>query len=686
MAREYIPKEVSWLSFNGRVLQEAADPSVPLLNRIKFLGIYSSNLDEFFEVRVATLKRLAELEKDQIDFLDESPKKVLKEVEKIVIEQRVRFTVAYQDIIGELGKKNIHLIDEKKLREDQLDFIRDYFRKEVRPKIFPIRMRKGSPFPTIIDKSLYLAVRMYKKEAEKKYHYCFIQIPTDILPRFVQLPSHDKNQYLIFIDDIIRFGLRDIFANYDWDTFEAYEFKLNRDAELDIAEDFSETYISKINKSLKKRKQGNPVRLSYDEEMPKNILEFIKEKLELDQDDTVIPGRRYQNSKDLMKFPDIIREKGENYEQTIHRDLAGAPSVMAVIAKKDVLLHFPYQSFDYVIDLLREASIDSRVTSIKITLYRVAKNSGVINALINARKNNIDVTVILELQARFDEEANINWANRLQEEGIRVIFGVQGLKVHSKMCMITRKEKVERGKETKNYCIIGTGNFNEFTAQIYTDHFLFTSNKIIADEVAKLFEFFESPYKLGKFRHLVVSPFNLRKKIWKLIDREIANAAEGKDAWIDIKINNLADAKVVAKLYKASAAGVRIRIIGRSMFSVVAAEKNLSDNIEAISIVDKYLEHDRVYIFCNEGDPLVFISSADWLPRNFDKRIEVTCPVYDDALKDEIRSMFDISWHDNVRARILTGGLENKYRKIQGMKKIRSQVEILEYLKNLHLK
>jgi polyphosphate kinase len=483
------------------------------------------------------------------------------------------------------------------------------------------------------------------------------------------------------LDDVIRHGLVDIFSILNFDRIEAFTIKLTRDAELEIDEDLSQSLIKKVYKSLKQRKEGSPVRLIYDSQIPRAFLDLLTRRLGLTDSDTIIPGGRYHNFKDFMNFP--IRGMSQMKYTPIaflgHKDLDSQKSLLEAVKRKDILLHFPYQSFDYVIDLLREASIDPKVTSIKITLYRVARNSSVVNALINAVRNGKAVTVVLELQARFDEEANINWANRLQEEGARVIYGVPGLKVHSKLCLITIKEK---GKPF-HYALIGTGNFNEDTARIYGDHSLLTVDKRLTKEVANIFEFFESNYKLNPFKHLIVSPFQMRKKLSRLIQHEIKNAEIGREAYIILKLNNLVDPPLIKKLYEASEAGVKIRLIVRSMFSLVPGVPQLSSNIEAISIVDKFLEHSRVFVFCNGGNARYFISSADIMQRNIDHRLEVTCPIYDKSIQDELKNYLEIQWRDNVKARILNDGLTNSIKVEDSGKKIRSQLEIYDYLRKL---
>jgi polyphosphate kinase len=681
MTKEYIPKEISWLSFNQRVLQEAEDPMVPLLERIKFLGIYSNNLDEFFRVRVATLKRISNLGKKARDLIGEDPRKVLQEIQEIVLDQNEQFENTYNKILEELGKEGVFILNEKQLNEKQQAFVHEYFSTEVRPKIFPIMLGQSEQFPDLRDDEIYLAISLAKHN-QPRPRYALIQVPVKTLNRFVMLPSDDQNTYIILLDDIIRFGLKDIFYIFEFDQINAYTIKLTKDAELDIDDDVSESYIKKISRSLKQREVARPVRFVHDEEIPRGLLNFIKKKLHFTDDDAVIPGGRYHNFKDFMAFPNLNKPH-LNYESVApikHKSLQVKKGIFSLIREKDQLLHYPYHSFGYFIDLLREASIDPKVTSIKITLYRLARNSSVINALLNAMKNGKSVTAVVELQARFDEEANIYWSNILREEGARVIYGADDLKVHSKLCLITRKEK----NKTSYYACIGTGNLNEVTTRVFSDHMLVTYDKKITYEVAKVFNFFDKNYKVGTFRHLLVSPFSMRKRITRMIDNEIAATRAGKAAAILIKINNLDDRKIIDKLYEANEAGVNIRLLVRGMFSMKPFYSKEHKNIQAYSIVDKYLEHSRIFVFHNGGDELFFISSADLMHRNLDRRIEVSCPIYDKEIQKELKTFLEIQWNDNIKSRILNNKQNNKFRTAGNEKKVRSQVEIYKYLKDLH--
>jgi polyphosphate kinase len=673
MEIQFINKEISWLSFNARVLQEAANESVPLIERIKFLGICSSNLDEFYRVRVATLKRLTKLGKKAKKFIGEDPKSILKEITRIALSQHNQFDKIYRKISKGLANENIFIIDVTHLTPTEGQFVLSYFRKEVRPKLIPIMLDQAKEDLNLRDRTIYLAVCLNTSDNSTKTKYALIEIPSDVLPRFLILPTKSGKKSIIFLDDVIRLGLNDIFATLPFDKFDAYTIKVTRDAELDIDNDISESYIEKLNRSLKQRKAGDAVRFIYDKDMPQELLDFLIKKLLISKEDTLIAGSKYHNNRDFMDFPKVGGRslRYDSAPMLPHKDLNLRESMLQVIRQKDILLHFPYQSFNYIIDLLREASIDPKVTSIKLTVYRVAKNSSVMNALINAVKNGKSVTAVLELQARFDEEANIYWANRLQEEGVKVIFGVAGLKVHSKLCLISCKEN----GNIINYAMIGTGNFNEVTAKIYSDHSLFTSNRKITREVERVFDFFENPYLSSNFKHLLVSPNYMRKAILKLINKEIKNAKNGKDAFIFLKLNNLVDSQMIEKLYEASEAGVRVQLNVRGMFSLVPGIDKVSSSIEAISIVDKYLEHSRIFIFGNAGDPLYYISSADWMPRNLDRRIEVTCPIYDKSIQKELLEFI---------ARILNEKLDNQFKENLTTKSIRAQWAIYDYLKNKH--
>ena len=676
MSKAYIPKEISWLSFNARVLQEAANSDVPLLERFNFLGIYSNNLDEYFRVRVATLRRLSLFSNKAKSILGYSPKAALKTIQETVLSQNEIFEKTYSDLLDELKKRRIHFVNEEQLDESQAGFVRDYFRKEVRSRLMPLIITKENKLPNLTDDGIYFAIQLRNSETDKR-RYALLEIPSrSILPRFVRLPGKKGIRYVMFLDDVIRLGLREIFSILPFDEISAYTIKVTRDAELEIADDISESYIDKLSRSLQLRKKGSPVRFVYDREVPSEFLKILTKKLSLGTEDVIMPGNRYHNFKDFMKFI-AIEGEGLNYpklQPVRHPALHYGKSILSVIRKRDIMFYFPYHPFDHFIDLLREASIDPFVTSIDITLYRLARNSSVINALMNAARNGKSVTTVVELQARFDEEANIHWGNKLLDEGVKVIYGVPGLKVHSKLCLITRV----KGEVTQRYAAVGTGNFNEDTARVYTDHLLLTADKKITNEVLKAFNFFSANYRKDKFYHLLVSPFGLRNKLVSMIENEIKNAKAGREAWIRIKINNLTDEEIISKLYKAGDAGVEVRLIVRGMFSMAPGAKGVSENIRAIGIVDRFLEHSRFMIFCNGGDELVYITSADIMPRNLDHRIEVTCPVWDPAIRKEINDVFNIQWNDNVKARILDAELSNRMVS-NSEPPLRSQTEIHRY-------
>jgi len=676
--KDYRPKEISWISFNARVLQEANDSAVPLMQRIKFLGIYSSNLDEFFEIKVATLNRFAPLGKKAYPLIGGDPKKILAEIQDIMWTRHLEFDTCFSNIITELEKRNVFFMNENNLNEEQKRFIRIFFNETVRPKIFPVMLGKNIVLPPLRDRSVYLMVKL-SNSIEKKDQYSLIEVPSGLIPRFIVLPRDGEKKCVIFLDDVIRFGLSDIFSPFGYDKFEAYDIKMTRDAELDLGDDLGESLLNKVSKSLKKRHSGAPVRISYDSTVPEEMLSYFLKKMNLKRNETFVPGGRYHNFKDFMRFPNILPSEDSDIrrEPIIHRELLSESSIISVIRKRDVMLHFPYNSFNMIIDLLREASMDTNVSEIKITLYRVAKDSSIANALINASKNGKKVTVLMEIQARFDEDNNIYWANLMKEEGVKVILGIAGLKVHSKLCMITRREN----NAFKNYCIIGTGNFNEETARQYTDHYLLTSDKRITSEISELFNFFVMNFRHHSYRNLLVAPFNMRDEFKRLIKNEIRNAESGVDAEIFIKVNNLVDREMIKYIRRAAESGVRVRLLIRGMFSLVLNSSTV--NIEARGLIDRYLEHSRVYFFANGGNELCYISSADLMSRNLDNRIEVAVPIYDSSIRNELREILEISWKDNVKSRILDESLSNKYYR-GGEVITRSQDEIYGYLKEKH--
>lgn len=678
---EFINRDLSWLLFNARVLQEAQDPSVPLLERLRFLGIFSNNRDEFFRVRIATIRRMLELGKKAKEIVGEDPKALLDKIQGIVIRQQEKFDLIYKNIRKELQDENICIVDEKALSSDQGLFVRRFFHEQVYPFLVPIMIDSLPKFPYLKDKTIYLAVQLTGLKKKLKSKYALIEIPTDIVSRFLLLPITSDRRYIILLDDVIRYCLNDVFSIFPNYKIEAFAIKLTRDAELDIDSDVSKSLMEKISRSVKQRKIGQPVRLVYDETLPKPLLNFILKKMKFKFEEYLVPGGRYHNFMDFINFPKVGRKEliYPVLRPIDHPLLMGEASLFKVINKKDILLYYPFHSFHHCIDILRESSIDPNVISIKITLYRVAKNSSIVNALINALKNGKRVTVVVEIQARFDEESNIYYANKLQEEGAEVIFGVPGLKVHSKLFLITRKE----GKKIVNYAQIGTGNFNEKTAKVYGDHSLLTVDKRITSEIETLFKFYKNNFKTGHYKHLIVSPFNTRKKFIAYIKKEIDQAKKGKEAWIILKMNSLVDHEMISWLYQASNAGVKIDLIVRGICSLVPGIKGVSENIRAISIVDQYLEHSRVYIFCNGGLNKYYLSSGDWMFRNLDNRSEVSVPIYDSGLQAELWNYISLQLKDNMKARLLNTKQDNLYvPKLATAGPFRSQLKIAQWIKN----
>lgn len=686
---KYINREISWLKFNARVLQEAADTSVPLLERLRFAGIFSNNLDEFFKVRYATVKRVAmnDYPKDEINT---DAKELLEEITKEVIKLQNESLQIISSITKELETEQIFIVNEKTLLPEHQQFVNNYFLTKVRPALFTIILNDLEAFPELKDDVAYLAVKMIFEEGEKKSgiekffspraykektQYALIELPST-LDRFVELPKIGEKHYIIMIDDVIRFCIHRIFNIFTYESISAHMIKITRDAELDIDDDLSKSFVEKISSSVEGRRRGEPVRFVYDKEIDEDTLSFLFEKMQIVDTDSIIPGGRYHNRRDYMNFPSMGRHDltYTPIQPLAVQGLTSEGSLLKKIAEKDYLQFTPYHTFSNIIWFLREAALDPKVKSVKITIYRLAKNSQVVNSLINAVKNGKKVTVQIELQARFDEESNIKYAEQLKAEGVKLIFGVPGLKVHSKICVIEREE----GKELKRYGFISTGNFNESTARIYTDYTLFTANEEILKDVNKIFNFFETNYIIQRYKHLIVSPHYTKKTLAKLIDKEISNAQAGKKAYIKLKMNSITNYKLIDKLYEASRAGVKIQMIVRGICCLIPGVENMSENIEVISIVDKFLEHPRLFIFGNNGKPKVFISSADWMTRNISHRVEVGCPIYDENIKKELIDTFEIGWADNVKARIISEKQDNAYRKNQS-KKVRSQLAVYEY-------
>ena len=681
--KHLIQRDISWLSFNARVLQEANDPTVPLKERIKFLGIFSNNTDEFFRVRVATLKRMiefAEKRKKLNMYMEEDPQKILDQIQITVLQQQNEFNRIWNGIQKELKKEKIAILTEKDLNKTQQNFVRKFFDEQVRSNIIPLMIESLPQLPYLRDKSIFLGVVMRKKNSAYQQKYALIEIPTKAVGRFILLPKMKDEQNIILLEDVIRFNLPVIFSYFGYDIFEAHVFKVTKDAEIDLDNDISTSFAEKIEKGIKNRRKGKPVRFVYDKEMDPGLLEFLIRKLNLNRKSNIIPGGRIHNFRHFMDFPDILADKSTRRPSFIPKSLQTALRVTDVILKQDVLLHFPYHAFDPIIDLLREAAMDPDVISIKITAYRLASNSKIINALINAARNGKQVVVMLELKARFDEEANLEWKNILEEEGVKVLLGIPKTKIHAKLCVISKKS----GTRSRQYGFVSTGNLNEKTANVYGDHCLLTSNRNVMNDINKIFRYLEN-WKTGSLilkscKTLMVCPTNMRNELYKLIETEIKNAKMGKPAGIILKVNSLSDASLIDKLYAAGAAGVKIEMIVRGIFCAEIDMKKFKQPIKAISIVDEYLEHSRVMIFHNGGNEKVYISSADWMVRNLNHRVEAAVPITDPVLKKEIIDIIHIQLKDNVKARVLNSELSNNYVPFTGKKKIRSQIETYHYL------
>lgn len=676
----YIEKELSWLSFNERVLQEAADKTVPLIERIRFLGIFSNNLDEFYKVRFADVKRRILINQERGG--SDNSKRLLSKMQAKALKLNEQFDELYSELIREMARRRIFLVNEHQLDEAQERWITKYFRKEVMPHITPLLMKDEIDVLQFLkDEYAYIAVELRKEDHSQ---YALIEIPTDHLPRFVMVPEQKgkRRKTIILLDNIIRYCLDELFKGFfDYDELAGYAMKMTRDAEYDLRNEIEYSLLEQMSAGVNQRLTAMPVRFVYEREMPQEMLDFLCSKLRISNYDNLIPGGRYHNFKDFIAFPNVGREYLENKPMPPMKcaDFEGYANSFEAIKAKDILLYYPYHTFDHIGELVRQASFDPKVLSIKINIYRVAKDSRLMNSLIDAVHNGKNVTVVVELQARFDEEANIEWSKVLTEAGVHVIFGAPGLKIHSKLLMISRRE----GDDIIRYAHIGTGNFHEKTARIYTDFSLLTADQEITNEVRNVFGYIENPYRPVKFNHLMVSPRNSRTQIYRLIDNEIANAKVGKKAGLTIKVNNLVDKGIVTRLYAASNAGVKINMIIRGMCALVPGIEGVSENIRIISIVDRFLEHPRVVITHNDGDPQVYISSADWMTRNIDHRIEVAAPVRDPRLKQRIIDITNIHFTDTVKARLIDKEMSNSYVPRGNRKKVRSQVAIYDYLKNI---
>ncbi|MDZ4668500.1 MAG: polyphosphate kinase 1 [bacterium] len=679
-------REISWLHFNERVLQEAESMHTPFMERIKFLAIFSSNLDEFFRVRVAQIRRLQKINgKKPISEYQSSPDEILSEIQRTVMVLQDKFTAIFEDqIIPKLNSHKIFIVEENQVTEDELGIIKQYFVNQVINHLFPVVIDNLRHIPHMRDRSIYLAVRMRGSVSGQDPKHAIIEVPSGIINRFFTLPQNESGQHIILLENIIKINLKRIFSIFDFEEFESYIIKLTRDAEYEITHDendYSVNLLDKIQKSLKQRSRGLPTRFVYDESMPKDMLEFLIKKLDL-KNVNLIPGGRYHNFKDFMDFPKV--GPNEAYYpalvQVAVKEFEQEKSMFSAISKKDILLHQPYQSFDYLIRLLREAAIDPKVTTVLITLYRVAKHSNVVNALINAVKNGKKVVVLMELQARFDEESNIYWTNKLQEAGALVQFGKAGQKVHSKLCLIYRKED----NKVVKYAHLSTGNYNGVTARIYSDFSLFTKDARITDEIDALTDILFVDLKRSGFKHILVAPDFMKKQFIALIEQETMNAKLGKPAYIKAKMNSLVDTDIIKKLYEASNAGVKIQLIIRGICCLVAGIPNSSENIEVISIIDRFLEHSRVFIFCNNQKEKIYLSSADWMSRNLMNRIECAFPVYDLGNQKILNDIFELQWNDHLKARIVDGINDIEFKSKGDNPLDRSSQQLsLEYIKKI---
>ncbi|MHB9054580.1 MAG: RNA degradosome polyphosphate kinase [Paludibacteraceae bacterium] len=669
----FINREISWLYFNDRVLQESGNPKVPLIERLKFLGIFSNNLDEFFRVRVATLQRMSEMRISTIQYKDK-PEVILKKISKMTSSLQTLMEDNFQQIKEQLKAEKIFLVDETELSDDQKAFVIDYYDKYLEDAITPIMLSgSGKTFPEMQDARIYFFVKLKNsfKPADKKY--ALIELPGSEYSRFLVLPEVNGNKYVIFLDDVIRLSLPQLFKSLSYNTFEVYTTKITRDSEMEIEAELGEGIMDKVSKGIKSRRYGSPLRLIYDSRMPEDMKKYLLKKINFKKSGTIIPGGKYHNFKDFTGFPtmdrrDLIYSKTPGIE---NETIKSAESVIKAIEKQDLFLHYPYYSFSQYVQLLRESAIDPDVKSIKITLYRMAHRSKVAKALIFAARNGKQVTAVVELRARFDEEHNIQWAQRMEEAGVNITFGVEGLKIHSKLTLIKKKNG-------KRIAAVSTGNFHEGNAAVYTDFTLFTADASLTAEVERVFDFINQPFQTTQYSHLLVSPQEMRKKLNQLIQNEIANAKRGLPAYILCKINHITDFKIIEKLYDAAEAGVKIKMVVRGQLSMVATQPKLHGNIEVVGIVDKFLEHSRIFIFCNNKLEKYYISSADWMTRNLDQRIEVALPIYDKTIQQELKTIVEYGLKDNLQARICDGTGENKIR-TDNNPPFRSQKELMEH-------
>lgn len=674
----YLERDISWMYFNERILQEATRPHVPLLERLSFLGIYSNNLDEFFRVRMASQSRIAECADRAAVRESEHAKKIIKQIGKLNAHYAKAYAQAVEQVTEELRRENICLVDDTEVTPEQLEFIRSYFRERLSGFIVPVWFSAIKWLDYENDENIYLAVKVSRTEPRPVADYAFLEVPVGPCGRFVRLPDHEGRSYLMYLDDVVRCCLPLVFEGLGFTSFEAYTFKFTRDAEMEIDNDLRTGILQKISKGVKSRKRGEPLRVLYDARIPKDLLKRVLRKLDLDSLDTVLASGRYQNHKDFMRFPDCGRAdlRYPTWTPILKRELDGPASLLDRIRQKDRFIHVPYHNFDSFIRILQEAAVSKEVESIKITLYRLARESKVVRALIGAARNGKKVTVVIELLARFDEASNINWSKRMQEAGIKVIFGVEGLKVHSKIVHIGMK----RGADI---ACISTGNFHEGNARTYTDCMLMTASRRLVKDVDSVFGFIERPYTPVRFKELLVSPNEMKNRFVALINNEIKNRKSGKPAYIKIKINHITDPVMVEKLYEASCAGVDIDLLVRGNCSLVPGIPGVSDHIRIAGIIDRYLEHSRIFVFAAGGEERVFIGSADWMPRNLDNRVEVVTPVYDPEVKAEMKRIVDFGLRDTLQARIVDGEGKNLFKQPdEGGQPFRSQEALYEYYLN----
>jgi len=685
LKKQGINRDISWLAFNGRVLQEAADEENHIYDRLRFLGIFSNNLDEFFRVRVATLNRMTRTAGNKLKMhLEENPEKILASIMSIVLTQQQQFEKIYRDLVVAMEGKKIHFKTDKQLTKEQKIFVETFFEERLHTRIVPLMIESIPSMPLLRDRSVYLACVLGHSQSAMMHRYALIEIPVGDLPRVVVLPSAKGTKDLILLEDIVRYNLPYLFAPFGFDKFMGHLIKVTRDAELDLDNDFHSNLIDDLEKGIKNRKKGKATRFVYDKQIDANLLEFMMKRLSLNKKDHMVPGGRIHNFKDFMDFPrEVFTDINSRPKPFVHPLLTQPCRIMDVISKKDVMLHFPYHSFDSVIDLLREAAIDPAVVSIRVTLYRLAKDSRVINALVNAVRNGKQVSVVIELKARFDEEANMMWKKRLEEEGVRVYIGLPEMKIHAKICVIKRREF----NRTTQFGFVSTGNLNESTAKVYADHCLLTSNRQIMADINRVFDCLERPVPnltgLKTCRTLIPAPISMRKFFQAQILKQISLSKRKKGGSLVVKLNSLSDDQLIHNLYDAAKAGVKSSFVVRGIFCGVMDQKSFKKQPQAISIVDQYLEHARVFIFGEEEQKQVFISSADWMVRNLDHRVEVACPIIDKEIQTELSHIMNIQLKENEKARILDAALSNQYVvPEEGEPWLRSQVAIHDYLKN----